>query len=245
MASIEFLEKRIAGKGKEIAKLEKKIERIEKAKASNWEVNPYYYNESDLKWAHRDLEEAKKALANYEADLVKAQEKANSRNVKVIIDFLENWKAKTRKFFIASVDRYIEAKASYYKMDGDLCKAYNTSRDREERNNLRKEMQIIKKEFKEGWGWIEPYMERNTINLERLDKDLKAEAERKYDFIIERTVAITGQITDASHLHIGDDGCELNGYIIGEKGEAKVQTIGAGGWNIQRFHFRTLIHKKK
>ena len=45
MASIEFITQRIEGKKKEIAKLESKLSRIEKAKASNWENNPYYYGE--------------------------------------------------------------------------------------------------------------------------------------------------------------------------------------------------------
>lgn len=43
MATVEFLQKRVAGKEKEIKTLEKKLERIKKAEASNWEKNPYHY----------------------------------------------------------------------------------------------------------------------------------------------------------------------------------------------------------
>lgn len=243
MASIEFIQKRIAGKEKEVAKLEKKIERILKAKASNWENNPYYYNENDLKWASKDLESAKAGLEKYRADLAEATAKAESRDVKIILEFLEGWKAQSRKFYMDSVDRYIEARTEFYRADKELCELCNRTKDREERNKIRSQMRSVKANFSNEWGWIAPYIERNAINLEKLDKDLKAEAERKYDFIIERTVAITGTITDASNLHIGEDGFELNGFIIGENGKAKVQTIGAGGWNIQRFHFRTLVHR--
>lgn len=94
MASIEYITKRIEGKAKEIAKLEKKIERIEKAQATNWEVNPYYYSEHDLKYATRDLDRAREALAQYQKDLEEAQHKANSRNIPAIIEFLENWKVR-------------------------------------------------------------------------------------------------------------------------------------------------------
>ena len=80
--------------------------------------------------------------------------------------------------------------------------------------------------------------------LNKLEKDMTQEWNRKYDFIIERTNEIVGQITDASNLNVGAKG-DLNGYIIGTKGTAKVQTIGAGGYNIQCFHFRTLINEMK
>ena len=97
MASIEFITKRIEGKQKEISKLEKKLARIIKAQESNWENNPYYYTENDLKWATKDLETAKKALAKYQADLITETEKDNSRDVEAIINFLEGWKNRMRE----------------------------------------------------------------------------------------------------------------------------------------------------
>lgn len=52
---------------------------------------------------------------------------------------------------------------------------------------------------------------------------------------------LVGEITDASGLSVGSKQ-DLNGFIVGTRGTAKVQTIGAGGYNIQCFHFRTLIN---
>lgn len=55
---------------------------------------------------------------------------------------------------------------------------------------------------------------------------------------------ITGEIKDATALTIAETG-ELNGYIVGEAGTAKINTFSAGGWNIQCFHYRTQIKKIK
>ena len=258
MASIEFIEKRIAGKEKEIAKLEAKIERINKAKATNWEVNPYYYGEADLRYAMNDLAIAKTALDGYRNDLIKANEKAESRNVKVIVDFLEAWKARNKEYYGKMFPKYIEAKKEYYKLSGEITEKRNNLykiTDKEIRkqmyNELRNECDKINKEFHSAWNWItvyEIYKYNNKENrwdfeldLEKLTKDLNEEANRKYDFIIERTNAIVGKITDAGNLEIGASG-DLNGYIVGTNGTAKVNTIGAGGYNIQCYHFRTLIH---
>ena len=90
--------------------------------------------------------------------------------------------------------------------------------------------------------FINKRIEGKEKEIAKLNKDLDKDANTKYDFIIERTNAIVGTITDATNLKIGRKG-DLNGFIIGERGKAKVETIGAGGYNIQCYHFRTLINK--
>ena len=272
MASIEFIQKRIAGKEKEIEKLNKKIERIRKAEATGWEINPYYYSECDLKYALRDLEEAQKGLADYKAQLSVEHEKAQSRNVPAILKFLEGWKKRVFAFYDADLREAFEEKARVRQLARELekqCygtpeyeaahKAYEEAshanyakhngyfRDlTPEEKKLPKYRYAYHVKIRDGeWEYLRHYfLSTYEESVEKLQKELDEEAKRKYDFIVERATAITGKITDASGLQVGakDD---LNGYIIGERGTAKVQTIGAGGYNIQCFHFRTLINELK
>lgn len=253
MATMEFVQKRISGKEKEISKLEKKLERLKKAEAGGWEVNnPYLYSESDLKWCLRDLEAAKEALANYRTELQAIQEKAASRNVSVILEFLEQWKEESRKFYQDQFPRYLEALETLNQKRREHSEWWNRGGWNDpNRKAVDKEYNDFNAAFQARWAFLLPYVVRvqNTktlrmepsFDLDRLNRDLDEEANRKYDFIIERTNAIVGEITDASGLSVGAKG-DLNGYIVGKKGRAKIQTIGAGGYNIQRFHFRTLIN---
>lgn len=77
-----------------------------------------------------------------------------------------------------------------------------------------------------------------------LEKAMEEEKRAKLIDLIGRIMGTVGTITDAAALHIGPEG-DINGYIVGTEGKAKIQTIGAGGYNIQCFHFRTLIHEMK
>lgn len=257
MASVEFINKRIEGKKAEIAKLEKKIERIEAAKATNWEKNPYYYSESDLKWANRDLEVAKRSLDDYEKELQSTIEKNASRDVKVILDFLDRWKNRMTQFFEGGLKEYYEelnavknewkalnAKYGYYipKEEKDVYDEHSKAFREKCRGKYEK------REFTNRWGKLDhtdvkveegeyEYLNHYTSRCDNfndamklLKKELDEDANAKYDFLIERVNEICGQITDASGLSVDAKG-ELNGIIKGTRGNASVKTIGAGGYN--------------
>lgn len=80
--------------------------------------------------------------------------------------------------------------------------------------------------------------------LQWLETMLEEDRKAKMLDLINRINKVVGNILDASDLSISVEG-NLNGIITGEKGKAKIETIGAGGYNIQCFHFRTIVNKVK
>ena len=82
-------------------------------------------------------------------------------------------------------------------------------------------------------------------SLKHTDDEFRKIEEREADTwlldLYNRVKEITGEITDCSYIRWG--GKCLDGYIVGKNGKASVETIGAGGYNIQRWHLRTLVHK--
>lgn len=62
--------------------------------------------------------------------------------------------------------------------------------------------------------------------------------------LVNRVKSITGEITSWGHLFLNPDNngwSVLNGYVEGKEGRAYVESIGAGGYNIQRYHIRVLV----
>ena len=239
MASIEFITKRIEGKQKEISKLEKKLTRIVKAQESNWENNPYYYTENDLKWTMKDLEAAKEALTKYQADLIAEKEKDNSRNVEAIINFLNGWADRVYDWYCKEFANYQVAYSDHVQKMEQYIEFGTVKRGKYD------EYREAYKRFNQTWNFLYTYLDskRDFDNL-KFKKELEQDKKAKYDDIVNRANKICGTIKDASGLSIGEKG-ELNGLVIGDRGRAYIETIGAGGYNIQCFHFRTLIHERK
>ena len=77
-----------------------------------------------------------------------------------------------------------------------------------------------------------------------LNKMLDREVASKRVDLYHRCSAVVGVITDATGLKTGNNG-SINGIVIGEEGKAEVETILAGGYNIQVLHYRVLVKPLK
>lgn len=296
MASIEYLQERIAKAEETIAKkentiskkdiqIQKKMDKLAKL-GFTYEDKLVYMNElkdlgfdrdtaNEIYWLECDIEhleddiqrglkeinEKQKALEEYKQKLQSEIEKANSRNIPVIIEFLEMWKERVTEYYHNAFEQFLIEREEWYKYSSEHTDwqnryGYDTRRnDPEEYKRIEKEYDNKRDAYNRKWNFMFEFVDSgygDTFNDERLKKILDEEANAKYDFIIERTNAIVGTITDASNLRIGVKG-DLNGTIIGDRGVAKVQTIGAGGYNDdvildsgrhgQCFHYRTLINR--
>jgi len=110
--------------------------------------------------------------------------------------------------------------------------------------------------YKEEKGWKVGWREDNGVSkadweelrsfsthpqmVERLKNKIHkvaVERAKKFTCQIEKKV---GRVTDCSDLKFNPVG-SLDGWVKGEKGSAWVQTVYAGGYNIQRLHFRTIV----
>ena len=85
---------------------------------------------------------------------------------------------------------------------------------------------------------------KSKSNEQIHDDNVQASEDLIIDLIY-RVRKITGEITDWSNIRAnnGTGGFTvLNGTVVGKEGTACVESITAGGYNIQRLHIRVLVH---
>lgn len=224
--------------------------------------------ESDIQSNEKQLREAQLSLKNWQEKLRLEEVKLQyiqDTVPQVIKDFLLDWKNRVTKYYMDKKDTFDEDRKQYKE---DVNRAYfeeilenrdliERKWDRERfseeydpnvdyeyiisyrrRHQCRKaEMYIEAFERKYDSFFMSFYQHR--FDEEWLDKQLTEEMNAKLIDLMTRVSKVTGEILDASSLRIKDG--NLNGFVIGKDGKAIVETIGAGGYNIQIYHYRTLV----
>lgn len=232
--TIKELQERIDKKKGQIAKIERSIKRLE-------QNDPY----GDLRYRQRDLEEAQATLAKYETQLNKQINYENETKIETIWNFLQQWKANAYNFFVENAKLYHELISNYEIAKEEAIKngEYDWLKERCSGWKLDYE---IRRRFEEEYYKDIHSMTKNLyryggkVDEQKLEKFLNAEVDAKYKNLVKRITEKAGEIIDANGLYIARNG-EINGLVKGSKRSVKVETIGAGGYNIQIFHFRTLV----
>lgn len=172
--------------------------------------------EEDIQRNIREIDELDKLIQKYQNQLVNNLEQENVYNN--LPPILKTMKEElTRKWTDQDVKRLNSIRKQW--INGELDSST-----------------IVKK-----YGYRTYDSIRSVIN----EKEIEVENEKTAKFFVldlyRRVIKVTGEFLDYSNLHLS--GHALNGVIVGKLGKAKVETIVAGGWNIQQIHYRCLVHE--
>lgn len=225
-----------------------------RAYSSQHADDPTVYNQDDYNKgpniqeaasAYIDLAGAKAQLAKYDDQLKKVRAFQSEEKVPVIWEFLQNWRKSAYEFFVDNIAEYARLNAGYQA-------AYERFKASDEYQSItgRREQYIRYRQWEnEYYGNIHSitktvYQYNGKWDDARLNKILDAEVEAKYKDFIKRISEKAGDIVDASGLRIGYNG-SINGVVVGSKAKVRVETILAGGYNIQCLHYRVLVNAIK
>lgn len=236
MTSIELkerLEKAQATVEKKAATIERHRARAEKLlaeiKAKGLEVDRYKYRGTEDYWLICDYENKLDDIENAGKKLEEAKQIA------------QNWEKKLE----AQIEREKlienEIPEAMKAARADLVESWVSFdiRSREAMIALKKKLDYT--EFRKKYTYIEEQ------DLTHTDDEFRKIEEREADYwllnLYNRVKEITGEVTDCSGLRWG--GKCLDGIVKGKEGIAVVNTIEAGGYNIQRWHLRVLVKAYK
>lgn len=183
-----------------------------------WTICDIEHLEDDVKSLYQKIAEKEATIKKYEDALYKAE---------AIENVFEN-----------------EIPESMKQMQTELVEEWDRF-DKERREFYRaKYRELEYREFMKKYSFA-AYQRKNETDDEihnRNVRDAKAEILDLYN----RVKEITGEVTDWSHIRLtsGNSFPVLNGYVKGINGAADVESILAGGYNIQRLHVRTLVHAR-
>lgn len=181
--------------------------------------------EYGIKEKQKEIEQLNETLNKYQTQL--ETELAKEASIENLPQLFKDFMDRTvERWDIWDIQKLNNIKSIYR----DNTKPYNERR------------QILEEYYGRGWydfmyNTEKSIHEQNVKDAKNIVLDL-----------INRVSLYTGEITDYDYLRldVNNQGyCIINGIVIGKKGKAKVESIEAGGWNIQRWHIRVLVKEVK
>lgn len=235
-----------------------------------WALSEYQDKLRDIRESKKKLEDAKVVANNWANKLqfeIYKEEQIEKCVPKIIKEFVENWKKLVIQWHIENYKRLMEFEKTFRDKENAVKREYIlTSGEYDDTlargmtvdqimgwclssnkyNKFAEEKGVGYKQYKEkksSFGAMALRLQDIRNEKDRMNYLEKVVEQDKKTLILDlmaRINKVVGNIKDASGLYIGDKG-EINGFIVGDSGRAKVETISAGGYNIQCFHFRTLV----
>lgn len=222
------LQERIANAEAKIAKkrntIEKKTALIAKKRANMDKVA-----DSDKWWAECEIEHLTEDIER------------GGKEIKAIEKSLEDY----RKQLAGEMERealITELPTNLKRMQRELVEKWDAW-DIKHREVMRDNFNRMEyKEFINRFGWSA--REEMYLTDEQIHNANERDARALILNLIYRVKDHVGEITDWSNIRAEQGTCGwtvLNGWVEGTQGRCMVESIEAGGWNIQKFHIRVLV----
>lgn len=93
-------------------------------------------------------------------------------------------------------------------------------------------------------SWVQEMEEKQVFSSSDAffkTKEVDNIVEQQRVDVLTRAWNVVGRVSKIEMATLGGDG-SFNGVVYGEKGRARISTILAGGYNIQRLHYRVLVN---
>ena len=243
---LENAENKLIKANKSLDKLNKKLE---KEKDENGYIK---FIDDDIRRKTREILDIEKSIKDYREKLKAVQ---SIEEIPVLREFINNWKILATEYYVKQYNKLMEYK-NWLEQQEEIFRqwieettghkyfgSYSATKENEEK---RKELKI---DYETKRLHMSIHFDAVILNIgmhdnkwqERINKIVNYEANRKYINFLNRIKKVVGKTLDCSGLYIADN-LEINGIVSGELGKAKVETITAGGYNIQCLHYRVLVN---
>lgn len=205
------------------------------------------------------LNELNQIKNNYETKISKVINDENIVQIPALKEFLDEWREKAYMWHLNEANKYVKLEETYQKARYNYV-MNNNKETKEELYAAKSEInnvptiikQLVSVKVIGDWDYNGCYVNIQGCYIknekefyEKLNKLLEKEVEHKYKDLVNRITKVVGEIEDVDNLSIGRQNGEINGIIKGSKGKATIETVSAGGYNIQCFHYRVLIKEVK